>query len=140
MMDNVIPASNSIMAENLLKLGLHLDNEEYKSRSYDMVNQVSELVGRELEYMANWAQVALPLLKPLPEIAIIGDNAIEIASAFNALHLPIKVISASKNESDLPLLQYKSVVEGETTIFVCFNKACKLPVHTIEDALNQIPK
>ena len=56
--DNVIPSSNSIMAENLLKLGLHLDNEPYKKQALDMVNQVGEMMAQETSYLSQWASVA----------------------------------------------------------------------------------
>jgi uncharacterized protein YyaL (SSP411 family) len=37
-------------------------------------------------------------------------------------------------EGDLPLLQNK-LVPGQTTIYVCQNKVCKLPVTSVTEAL-----
>ena len=45
-------------------------------------------------------------------------------------------MSANKS-SELPLLEGK-FLNGETTIFVCVDKTCKLPVNTLEEALKQI--
>ena len=127
-----------MMAENLLKLGLHLDNESYKKQALDMVNQVGELIAQETSYLSQWASVATLLVKPIPEIVIFGNDYHKITTALNALHIPRKVIAASSKESDLPLLQYKTEINGKTGIYVCYNKTCKLPVTNLEKALAQI--
>ena len=51
---------------------------------------------------------------------------------------PRKVVAASAIESDLPLLQYKTEINGKTAIYVCYNKTCKLPVTDLDVALTQI--
>ena len=136
--DNVIPSSNSMMAENLLKLGLHLDNEPYKKQALDMVNQVGKMMAQEISYLSQWASVATFIVKPIPEIVIFGDNYQELTTALNALHIPRKVVAASAIESDLPLLQYKTEIKGKTAIYVCYNKTCKFPVTDLDKALTQI--
>ena len=136
--DNVIPSSNSMMAENLLKLGLHLDNEAYKKQAFDMVNQVCEMMAQETSYLSQWASVATLMVKPIPEIVIFGDNYQKVTTTLNALHIPRKVVAASAIESDLPLLQYKTEIKGKTAIYVCYNKTCKLPVTDLDEALTQI--
>ena len=138
--DNVIPSSNSIMADNLFRLGTHLDNEAYKTKAIKMVKQVAALIEQEPEFLPNWGRVAALLAKPMPEIVIVGPQAIEMAREFNSRSMPNKVLIASLEESEeLPLLSYKSAIGGETTIYVCFNKTCKLPVTSVEEALEQIP-
>ena len=136
--DNVIPSSNSMMAENLLKLGLLLDNESYKKQSLDMVDQVGELIVKEISYLSQWASVANLWVKPIPEIVIFGNDYLKIAKAINALHIPRKVVAASSKKSDLPLLQNKTAINGKTGIYVCYNKTCKLPVTDLDKALTQI--
>ncbi len=137
--DNVIPSSNSIMAENLHKLGILLDNDAYKSLSAKMVNQVSEMFEKETRFLSNWATVALMHLKPTPEIAIVGEDFESIAADIHALAIPNKVVMGTAESSELPILRAKTASGGKTTIYVCFNKTCKLPVHTVEEALKQIP-
>ncbi|MFY0686325.1 MAG: thioredoxin domain-containing protein [Cyclobacteriaceae bacterium] len=139
-LDNVIPSSNSVMAENLIKLGTHLDKNNYKTLAQSMIDQVSEMIIEETGFMAQWASAATLLMKPFPEIAIVGENAMEVAADFNKLNIPLKTISASVQESDLPLLEYKSQIGDGATIYVCFNKACKLPVNDIESAIKLIPR
>jgi hypothetical protein len=44
----------------------------------------------------------------------------------------------SAAESKLPLLEGKVALDGLATIYVCFNKTCKLPVHSVADAEKQM--
>ena len=48
-----------------------------------------------------------------------------------------KLIIGSDSENNLPLLQNR-YVEGKTLIYVCVNKACKLPVEEVEKAVTFI--
>ncbi|MBV6646733.1 MAG: thioredoxin domain-containing protein, partial [Cyclobacteriaceae bacterium] len=138
--DNVIPASNSIMAENLLKLGTILDNPKYKKVSAQMVRQVSELIKREPEYLSNWAVVATLTAQPLAEIIIVGQDYKKFAQELQSRLIPNKIIQGTRAKSDLPLFQYKEPRDGETTIYVCYDKSCKRPVNSVKEALEQLSR
>ena len=86
------------MAENLLKLGLLLDNESYKKQSLDMVDHIGELIVQEISYLSQWASVANLLVKPIPEIVIFGNNYLKLAKELNALNIPLKVVAASSKK------------------------------------------
>lgn len=136
--DNVIPASNSIMAHNFFLLGILMDNDNYKSLAKDMVQHINHLIKQEPEYMSNWARLAIRMSSPTPEIIIVGKESQAMATSLNAMYIPNKIIQAMENGSNLPLAKDKSSLDGKTTIYVCFNKTCQLPVHSIEDALKQL--
>ena len=136
--DNVIPSSNSIAAANLIKIGTHLYDSTYLDIAKNMINRSGDLISNQPGYMSNWALASSLLVRKLPEIAIVGEEAIGFAKKFNAMNIPMKVISASITESDLPLLKNKSAQGGKTTIYVCYDRVCKLPVHTPSEALLQI--
>ena len=128
-----------MMAENLIKLGLHLDKDSYKQQALDIVNQVSDLITQETSYLSQWASVSTLLIKPIPEIVIVGHDFEAMAAKVNALNIPHKVIAAAEKESDLPLLSFKTEINDQTAIYICFNKTCKLPVTDLDEALAQIP-
>jgi len=71
------------------------------------------------------------------EIAIVGENAHERIAELNKTYIPNKLIVGSKGESNLYLLENR-YTEGETMIYVCVEGACKLPVTTAADAINQL--
>jgi hypothetical protein len=41
-------------------------------------------------------------------------------------------------ESDLPLMQGKSAIDDALTIYVCYNKTCQRPVHSVKEAIQQL--
>ncbi len=135
--DNVIPSSNSIMAENLYLLGLLYDNDEYRDIAERMVNQMKKLITTEPEYASYWASVFLMISVPMAEIAIIGPDMIKIRDKINTRYHPNKIFCGTMSSSQLPLLRARKNLK-DNTIYVCFNKSCKLPVHSAEDALEQL--
>ena len=136
--DNVIPSSNSIMAWNLVHLGTHLYNDEMIQKGQSILAQVKELIVREPEYMSNWGILSMELSTSFAEVIIVGPKANEFANELNKKYIPNKIISATTSESDLPPFELKNAINGETTIYVCYNKSCKRPVTSVEAVLAQI--
>jgi hypothetical protein len=136
--DNVIPASNSVMANNLHILGILLDNEQYTTTSSEMLSRVEKLLTESTSYLTNWGMLFTNKTSPTAEIVIIGDDYAEFRNEIAAKHIPNQVLMGSKEESDLPLMEGKSALRGKTTIYVCYNKTCKLPVNSVEEALEQL--
>ncbi len=135
--DNVIPSSNSIMANNLFKLSHYYDNSKYLNTSLSMVKNISDQIDVYPNGFSNWMNLILNLNKNFYEIAIVGDSAIEKINELNKNYLPNKIIVGSLKDNSLPLLKNR-YIEGETMIYVCVKKACKMPVKTIKEALKLI--
>lgn len=135
--DNVIPSSNSITANNLFKLGHYYGNKHYGDNAKAMLNNVKE---NSISYgsgASNWLNLYSNYLGNFYEVAIVGEDAAKKLRELNAFYIPNKLIVGSKKESSLPLLAYK-YNEGETTIYVCIDGACKLPVTESTKALKQM--
>ncbi|GEO05234.1 thioredoxin [Adhaeribacter aerolatus] len=137
-MDNVVPASNSVMATNLHFLSLFFDQEQYFQLSDAMLAKVKPLVVKEPSFLGNWASLYFLKIKPTAEIALVGSEAESIRQVLGRQFLPNAVLVGTTTDSNLPLLQDREPVNGQTTIFVCYNKACQLPVHTVAEAMEQI--
>ena len=135
--DNVIPSSNSIMANNLFKLSHYFDNNIYLSSSQQMVNNIKDQIALYPSGFSNWMNLILNINKNFYEIAVVGNTAIEKIKELNENYLPNKIIIGSLESNPLPLLKNR-FVEGETYIYVCVNKACKMPVKTVKEALKLI--
>ncbi|GGE94651.1 thioredoxin [Hymenobacter cavernae] len=136
--DNVIPSSNSVMAHNLHRLGLHLENARYAELASTMLRQVQELAVKEPQHLTNWASLYAALLKPAAEIAIVGPAAETMRHELQQYFLPNAVVAGTTSSSGLPLLQQRAAQNDQTTIYVCFNRACQRPVHTVTEALAQL--
>ena len=135
--DNVIPASNSIFAKNLFKLSHYFDNEYYLNTATIMLNNIKPEIKEYASSYSNWLDLMLNYTEPFYEVAVVGNDYKNKIKALNNHYIPNKIIVGSKNESKLPLLKNKYIA-NETYIYVCVNKACKLPVKNVEQAINLI--
>jgi uncharacterized protein YyaL (SSP411 family) len=138
--DNVIPASNSIMARNLHQLSLLTYEAKYGNVSAKMLGGMKDLILRDPGFLCNWASHYLESLVPTAEIAIVGKGAEALASQFQSEYLPNLVIAWSEYQTEnVPILQGKTPdTAGNALIYVCFDRACRRPVSTFEEAIAQL--
>lgn len=136
--DNVIPASNSVMARNLLQLGTLLDNTTWKELAHTMIGGFAELIAREPNYMSHWAVAFTEWQSNPAEVAIVGDQAHQAHLTLRTHYLPLTVFMGTESKSNLPLLRDKVAINNETTYYVCRNYTCKQPVQKAQEALEQI--
>jgi uncharacterized protein YyaL (SSP411 family) len=126
--DNVIPASNSMMAENLFVLSLLLERQPYADRADRMLGRMQPLVQANADYLSNWAGLFALRSRPTAEIAIVGPDADQFRTEIDAVYYPNKVLSGTTGRSDLPLLDQRGPIDGKTAIYVCYNRTCQLPI------------
>jgi hypothetical protein len=124
------------MAENILLLSKYFYDENYENIATSMIKRVVNLILIDPEFAAGWASVAYLLNDEIPEIAIVGDEALAMGRAIQTRWLKKVVVATSGKE--VPLLSGKKTIDGKTTIYVCFNKSCKQPVHSLEEAFEQL--
>lgn len=135
--DGDIPSPNSVMAHNLFQLG-HLNyNPEYSKSSKTMLTTILPYVTGYMDSYANWGRLFLNVSHPFFEIAVVGDNAPKLTSELQKKHIPNTLIVGSPTQSELPLFEER-YVEGNTYIYVCQDRVCKLPVETVDSALEQL--
>src|SRR5690554_5305643 len=75
--DNVIPASNSIMAKNLFKLARYFDNKHYSKTATNMLNNVKPEIQDYGSNYSNWLDLMLNYTQPFYEVVVAGPNAHE---------------------------------------------------------------
>ena len=133
--DNVIPSSSSCMANNLFSLGVILDKEEYLNMAEVQLNNIKGDMPNYPSGYSNWANLMLKKVAPFYEVAIVGKKANEKTIKLNQEYYPNKIFLGATHSSSIPLLKNKMVM-GQTTIYVCQNKSCKLPTTDIKKAQN----
>ena len=133
--DNVIPASNSVMAHNLYKLGHFYDDENDVERARQMLQNVFPQIKSYGSAYSNWAILLLNEVKGIYEIAITGPEADNKRKELEKFYIPNKIILGGVSGT-LSLLKDK--LGDNTRIFVCQNRTCLLPVSEITEALKQI--
>lgn len=135
--DNVIPASNSIMAKNLFELSHHFENKAYEKAASQILNNVKAELIKYPSAFSNWQSLMLNYTNPYYEIAVVGNNAQTVVKQLQSYYIPNKLIAASESSSNLPLLKSR-FSEGNTLIYICQNSVCKLPTDDIEKAISLI--
>jgi uncharacterized protein YyaL (SSP411 family) len=132
--DNVIPASNSMMAKNLFKLGHYFDNKAFKKTARQMLHNVSPKMPAYGAGYSNWGDLLLNYTGDYYEVALVGEEALTKAKAIQKHYIPNKLIAGSVKANALPLLKDR-YMDGQTLIYVCVEQACKLPTSKVAEAL-----
>jgi len=135
--DNVISSSNSQMAKNLFVLGQYFYIDDYIGKAETMLNNVKNSALKGSLYFANWDILMAWFASEPYEIAILGDDYESVRKELDKFYMPNAFLSGGSKEGSLELLKYK-LVEGQTTIYVCQNKVCQIPVTSVEEAMKQI--
>ncbi len=134
--DNVIPSSNSAAARTLYRLGLYLYEDAYLERAKQMMHNIEpQIVDNEFpSFYSNWLQLYLDIIQPPYEVVVMGDNFESLRAGLQAHYQPNAIYLGGKTEGTLELLKGK-LIEGDSRIYVCQNKVCKLPVQEVAQAL-----
>ncbi len=134
-LDNVIPSSNSVMADNLYKLGHFFDNEPYTDMARQMLANVEPHIKSYASAYSNWCNILLYEVFGLYEVAITGTDAEHKRREFEEYYIPNKIILGGLNSS-LPLLKDKAGTG--TKLYICKNRTCGMPVTEVTEAIAQI--
>jgi uncharacterized protein YyaL (SSP411 family) len=129
--DNVIPASNSVMACNLFYLGNYFEKTEWIDHSSKMIRTVrNELIGYGPGY-SHWAMLASFRAFPFGELVITGKDAEFELRAVRKAYNPCLLDGIGSASSLIPLLKKGST--HETGYFLCHDMRCEAPVYQRSD-------
>ncbi|WP_293894877.1 thioredoxin domain-containing protein [Flavobacterium sp.] len=134
--DNVIPASNSVMADALFKLSIYFENSHYENVCYQMVQNIIQTVDYPSAF-SNWLNVFLHYSEQNKELAICGNKALHYLEKINKNYLPYILVAGSETVTNLPFLKNR-FAENETLFYLCQNKACDLPTTDFEQIIKEI--
>ncbi len=135
--DNVIPASNSVMAKNLFLLSHYYDANTYKEISKKMLHNIKPQIGPYASGHSNWLDLMLNYSFNFYELVIVGQEAKAKLRELNKIYIPNKLIAGSEIELDKPLLKNR-YTEGKTLIYTCVNNSCQYPVEEINKVISMI--
>lgn len=142
--DNAIPSGNSMAAEALLRLSMLVGNQEYRQEAMRIVLTMKDLLVQQPTGFGRLLSVLEALLSPSQEVVIAGDPADEATQALLTTarrpYLPHTVLALARpgEEYPLPLLQGRTLVDGQPAAYVCENYACQLPVTTAKALAKQL--
>lgn len=127
--DNVIPAANSVMANNLYVLSVLFNSKYYEKIVRQMLHHITGKIDYVSAY-SNWIKLWITV-NTGKELAICGENAvIEVSKIIQEYH-PNIIIAGSTKNSSLPFLSHR-FVPSKTLFYLCENKSCLTPENTYE--------
>ena len=125
--DNVISASNSVMAINFFKLHQLGLGEDLKTKAQAMLSQMRDRVSQFPKNHSNWLKLSLLLENPFEVTVISGKKAFEWSDQLDSTWVSNRIIAASEKYSNLDLFKNRHS-EKQTSIFVCVEGSCSLPI------------
>lgn len=131
--DNVIPASNSVMARNLYYLGHYFHLTEYEQRARQMLANVYDGMEMYGSGYSNWGMLLLHELYGLHDVVVVGDPS-RILQQWFELPLPGVLLAVADTPGKLPVFEGKAGTEKGSTIYVCTAGTCYAPAYNVTDA------
>ncbi|MEX0272758.1 MAG: thioredoxin domain-containing protein [Flavobacteriaceae bacterium] len=135
--DNVISASNSIMAKNLLKFHKLFPDDGYGAMAHQMLGNVHGNFNENAQSFANWLHLVLYENLDFYEVAILGEDYKKMGREIASHYLPNSILVGSPADGTIELLKNR-FSENETLVYVCIEGACKLPVTSAKEAIDRL--
>ena len=146
LIDNAVPATNSVFAVELQRLALITGRQEYEKHARDIMRSLAPAMTRSpLGFGHLLGGLDLYTAEPL-EIIVIGEPGAPDTEALlgevRARFLPNKVVVVAGESEvagvDPALLESRTRLGGRATAYVCRNRVCKAPVDSPELLIDQL--
>jgi hypothetical protein len=139
--DNAIPSGNNMMAKQLLRLAAYTGDDRYIKAAVDALRLLTEALKQYPQAFGEALNAVDTLVQGIAEIALVGEPGSEATQSLlqviaetwrpNAI-IALEAEDVGENHP-VPLLQYRIKRGGASTVYVCRNFVCQLPVTTVEE-------
>ncbi len=130
--DSPTPSGNAMLAHVLLRLARIWGEDDLERRAASVFRLIEPALARAPGFFA-WSLCGIDLWLSAPrELAIVGDVHAPVARAALAPFRPGTVVAVGPSE-DVPLLAGKTLVDGQTAVYVCERFACRAPLTDVSD-------
>ncbi|MFY7734429.1 MAG: thioredoxin domain-containing protein [Bacteroidia bacterium] len=130
--DDVIPSANSIFGHCLQALSFYFSNNQYEKMVNDMLLLVQQKFAKTTSSYTNWMQLSLNKIQGVKQIVIAGPEANNYFAQLNQNYLPNTLFALAAEQTVIPLVKDKLPIQNKTTIYVCQDKTCGLPLFSLE--------
>ncbi|MFW5696861.1 MAG: thioredoxin domain-containing protein [Phototrophicaceae bacterium] len=138
--DNATPSGNAMMAKQLVRLYAYTGDARYETAASDSLRLLTGAMRQYPQAFAEALNAVDMLASGLAEIAIVGQPASAATRALLAVTTetlrPNLIVALSAEdvpgEATIPLLSHRTQRDGQPTVYVCRNFACRMPVTTPE--------
>jgi uncharacterized protein YyaL (SSP411 family)/aryl-alcohol dehydrogenase-like predicted oxidoreductase len=133
--DGATPSGNAVAASVLARLSYHVARDDFRQAAASAVRAYGRQIARYPRAFAKSLLVVDLLTNGPVEIAVVGavdaPGTRALRAAVNRIYVPNRVL-AHRATSDAvtahPLLQGKTLVNGQPALYVCRNFSCRRPI------------
>jgi uncharacterized protein YyaL (SSP411 family) len=127
--DHPIPSGNSAAALGLLRLAALTGERSFEEQAVGVLRLFARAAPRHPEAFAHLLRALDFHLSPTREVALIGEDVLELAAVVRSGYRPHLVLAAGPAGSQRPqLLADRPTVDGRAAAYVCESFACRQPV------------
>ena len=135
--DNVIPSTNSQMANNLFLLGKYFSQDEWTDKAKQMLANVYDGMENYGSGYSNWAWLLMNFSTPFYETVIGGKDWKSSLSEWNLHYIPESIVCGGNQQGELEITVGKLETD-KNKWYVCENKNCQAPVSSFDEAFRSI--
>jgi len=131
-------------AELLLRLAKLTGSDAFRSEAARIFQIMAAAMAQQPTGFGRLLTALDDLLGPSQEIAVVGEltdpRTQLLLQEIRRHYLPHSVLALKEPEEEnpLPLLEGRTLVDGQPAVYVCENYACRLPVTSIEALRNAV--
>ncbi len=144
--DGAISSGNSVAMSNLARLGKMTQNKDLLQKAFQIIQSVSESVNKSpMAYLSMLIPYSF-LIDKTYEIIIVGKRGSDLEEALKSMYVPNKIciFKDVKDPSEIEkIAEYTSNlnrIENKTTVYICYDYKCSLPVNDLESLLKLLQK
>lgn len=134
--DNVIPASNSVMANNLLLLSNIYYQKDMRSIAEQMLANMYDGMEMYGSGYSNWGNLLLQLTDTSYQVVILGKESSEMSKVLQRHYFP-NALFAGGLDLRLPIAADKEISE-KTVAYICYEGTCLMPSTDIDEVVKLI--
>ncbi|MBW3594525.1 MAG: thioredoxin domain-containing protein [Actinobacteria bacterium] len=145
LIDNAVPAANSVFALELQRLAAFTGERGYEERAVDILRLVRDAAARSPLGFTHLLMAVDLYTSELKEIVIVGPRhdagTQQLVDARRSRYLPNSITLVGHPEADagkVPLFHGRVLVDGRPTAYVCKRGECRLPVTSPEKLLEEL--
>jgi uncharacterized protein YyaL (SSP411 family) len=132
--DHPIPSGNSSAALGLLRLAALTGERRYEQEAQGVFALFAKPAVQHPDAFAHMLRALDFDISPTREVAIVGDDLVELAAVIREKPRPHLVAAGGpEGTGEPPLMADRATVEGRPAAYVCENFACKLPVTSADE-------
>jgi hypothetical protein len=124
----------------LLKLAAFTGDQRYADAAVRALRTVQRALTAAPLGFAQWLSALDFLLAQPKEIAMVGDvsSASDLLKVVYDEYRPNQVVAVGQEDSAIPLLRGRAMLNGKATAYVCKHFTCQLPVTEPADLAKQL--